>query len=73
MKLGGITFHHALTLGPICKGGRVDFTIAAPAVRQIEPGVYCVLAGKKLVYVGSYQYGVVRRWCYVRKKDFLPF
>jgi hypothetical protein len=73
MKLADITFRHALTLGPHRDDGRVEFTIEPTASTKVCPGVYFVLEGKKLVYVGSYQSGVVRRWVYLRKKDLYHF
>lgn len=73
MKLADITFRHALTLGPHCNDGRVEFTIESSAPTGTGPGVYFVLEEKKLVYVGSYQSGVVKRWVYLRKKDLYHF
>ena len=73
MKLADITFSHALTLGPHCEDGRVEFTIEPSAPTKICPGVYFVLENEKLVYVGSYQSGVVRRWVYLRRRDLYHF
>jgi len=73
MKLEGITFLPAITLGPLCDDGRVEFTIERSAPMTVGPGVYLVFEGKKLVYIGSYQTGVVRRWVYLRKRDVYHF
>jgi hypothetical protein len=78
MKLHGITFYHALTLGPLHSNNRcVDYTInpSAPNNIRIGSGVYFVLKEniRKPVYIGSYQSGIVRRWVYVRKHDLYHF
>ena len=73
MKLAEITFRHALTLGPLCNDGRVEFTIQQYMPSKIGPGVYFVLERGKVVYIGSYQSGIVRRWVYLRKKDLYHF
>jgi hypothetical protein len=73
MKLEGITFRHAITLGPVQEDGRVEFTIEPSAPKKVGPGVYFVLEGEEVVYVGSYQLGVIRRWLYIRKKDLWHF
>ena len=73
MKLADITFRHALTLGPHCNDGRIEFTIESSALTGTSPGVYFVLQDEEPVYVGSYQSGVVRRWVYLRKKDLYHF
>jgi hypothetical protein len=73
MKVADITFHHAITLGPTCDDGRVEFTIEPSVPAKMGPGVYIVFDGDQIVYIGSYQSGVVRRWVYLRKKDLYHF
>jgi hypothetical protein len=73
MKIADITFHHALSLGPCCDDGRIEFTLEPSAPTKIGPGVYFVTEKEKIVYIGSYQSGIVRRWLYVRKKDLYHF
>ncbi len=73
MKIADITFVHALTLGPCCPDGRIEFTIEPFAPTGALPGVYCVLQGERIVYVGSYQSGVLKRWVYLRKRDIYHF
>jgi hypothetical protein len=73
VKIADITFVHALTLGPCCDDGRIEFTVEPSAPTGVLPGVYCVLQGEKIVYVGSYQSGILKRWVYVRKRDVYHF
>ncbi|WP_146853457.1 hypothetical protein [Brevifollis gellanilyticus] len=73
MKIENITFCHSLTLGPLCDGGRVAFTIEPGSPASVGPGVYVVFEDEKIVYIGSYQSGVAKRWLYLRKQDVYHF
>ena len=66
MKLENITFVHALTLGPVSDDDRVQFTIEPNAPKN-KAGVYVVLEGEVVRYIGSYQSGVIRRWASSKK------
>lgn len=77
MKLSGVTFRHAITLGPLCDDGRVEFSFPNSSPNTGGPGVYAVIVndGKadKVVYVGFYQSGIRLRWVYAKRKDLYHF
>ena len=61
MRISGINFSFALKL--FIKGGRVGYEKQKSCPTSKESGVYVVIKGKReIVYIGSYQHGIVQRW-----------
>ena len=73
LTLEGITLNLALGLGPLLDDGRVDFTQEVWINKDKADGVYAVICDEVLVYVGSYQRGLIKRWLYISKGDLYPF
>ncbi|HEY4248714.1 MAG TPA: hypothetical protein VGM64_17970 [Lacunisphaera sp.] len=75
--LHGISFVPALVIGPEKSVAgdevRIGFTWESSAPRSKGPGVYLLYSNDRLVYVGSYQGGLARRWLYTRKQDLYHF
>ncbi len=73
LTLEGITLNLALGLGPLLDDGRVDFTQEVWINKDKADGVYAVICDEVLVYVGSYQRGLIKRWLYISKGDLYHF
>ena len=73
LTLEGITLNLALGLGPLLDDGRVAFKQEAWINEEKADGVYAVICDDVLVYIGSYQSGLVKRWLYTRKVDLYHF
>lgn len=73
LTLEGITLNLALGLGPLLGDGRVAFKQEAWINEEKTDGVYAVICDDVLVYIGSYQSGLVKRWLYTRKGDLYHF
>jgi len=74
MKISGITFALALELGPVGENKVVGYSLLKTCPPSRGPGVYVVIQDRKtIVYIGSYQTGVIQRWGYSRKTDVYHF
>jgi len=72
MKLSNITFIHAITFTDVRDDGGVNYSLKKAKKHFPErPGVYIVKSGNKLLYIGSFKKGVIRRW--VTKTDIYHF
>lgn len=73
MNIEGIEFPHAYTFGPLKENGRVDYTTEASHPNDRGPGVYVVTCDDELIYIGSYQRGVQKRWVFLKDRDIYHF
>jgi hypothetical protein len=73
MKIEGIEFEHAYDFHTISRTGLIDYSIAASHPKDSGHGVYVVKSDECILYVGSYQSGVQKRWVFQREKDVYHF
>jgi hypothetical protein len=67
MRIGNITFRSALELGPVGDDGFVQYKSLSTLSPSKGPGVYALVKNRKTVlYIGSYQSGIIKRWGYKR-------
>lgn len=72
MKLSGITFRAAYLCHQL-DGEKVRYEKLPSCPEDKGEGVYVVTESNKVVYVGSYQSGVAKRWVYVKSKILYHF
>ena len=73
MNIENIYLPHAYTFGPLKPNDKVDYRIEATHPNDKGAGVYAVTCDDTLVYIGSYQGGVQKRWVYLKDKDIYHF
>lgn len=72
-NIEGITFTKAITLGPLCEDGRVEFIVEGWIKKEKSAGVYAVFKDEEVIYIGSYKRGIISRWLYPKKRDLYHF